>query len=72
LESEGHLKISDFGASAIKSDNVDELLKCHGTVDGPIQFMAPEMELGELYDFKSDIYNGFNKKYFFYYTILLK
>ena len=55
LDSEGHLKISDFGVSAIKSDNVDELLKCHGTVAGPIQFMAPEMALGEFYDFKSDI-----------------
>ena len=56
LDSEGHLKISDFGVSAIKSDNVDELLKCHGTVAGPIQFMAPEMALGDMYDFKSDIY----------------
>ena len=56
LDSEGHLKISDFGVSAIKSDEVDDLLKCHGTVAGPIQFMAPEMCLGDTYDFKSDIY----------------
>ena len=56
LDSEGHLKISDFGVSAIKSDEVDDLLKCHGTVAGPIQFMAPEMCLGDAYDFKSDIY----------------
>ena len=56
LDSEGHLKISDFGVSAIKSDEVDDLLKCHGTVAGPIQFMAPEMCLGDQYDFKSDIY----------------
>ena len=47
LDSEGHLKISDFGVSAIKSDEVDDLLKCHGTVAGPIQFMAPEMCLGD-------------------------
>ena len=56
LDSEGHLKISDFGVSAIKSDDADELVKCHGTVAGPIQFMAPEMALGDIYDFKSDIY----------------
>ena len=56
LDSEGHLKISDFGVSAIKSDEVDDLLKCHGTVAGPIQFMAPEMCIGDAYDFKSDIY----------------
>ena len=56
LDSEGHLKISDFGVSAIKSDEVDDLLKCHGTVAGPIQFMAPEMCIGDSYDFKSDIY----------------
>ena len=51
-----NLKISDFGVSAIKSDEVDDLLKCHGTVAGPIQFMAPEMCIGGAYDFKSDIY----------------
>ena len=56
LDSEGHLKISDFGVSAIKSDEVEDLLKCHGTVAGPIQFMAPEMCFGDAYDFKSDIY----------------
>ena len=56
LDSEGHLKISDFGVSAIKSDEVDDLLKCHGTVAGPIQFMAPEMCIGDAYDFKSDLY----------------
>jgi serine/threonine protein kinase len=56
LDSEGRLKISDFGVSAIQSDNVDEALKCHYTVAGPIQFMAPEVALGDIYDFKSDIY----------------
>ena len=56
LDSEGHLKISDFGVSAIKSEDVDDLLKCHGTVAGPIQFMAPEVAIGDMYDFKSDLY----------------
>ena len=56
LDFEGRLKISDFGVSAIKNENAEELLKCHGTVAGPIQFMAPEMALGGSYDFKSDIY----------------
>ena len=52
----GHLKISDFGVSAIKSEEVEDLIKCHDTVAGPIQFMSPEMALGGSYDFKSDIY----------------
>ena len=56
LDSKGCLKISDFGVSAIESENVDDLLKCHGTVAGPIQFMSPEMAFGDFYDFKSDIY----------------
>ena len=56
LDLEGRLKISDFGVSAIKSEEVEELVKCHGTVAGPIQFMAPEMCFGGTYDFKSDIY----------------
>ena len=56
LDTKGRLKISDFGVSAIQSENVEEGLKCHFTVAGPIQFMAPEVALGEIYDFKSDIY----------------
>ena len=56
LDLEGRLKISDFGVSAIKSEEVEELVKCHGTVAGPIQFMSPEMCFGGTYDFKSDIY----------------
>ena len=56
LNSDGRLKISDFGVSAIDSEEVEDLIKCHGTVAGPIQFMAPEMALGGTYDFKSDIY----------------
>ena len=56
LDKEGNLKISDFGISAIKSENVEELLKCHGTVAGPIQFMSPEMAQGINYDYKSDLY----------------
>ena len=55
LDLDGNLKISDFGVSAIKSEAVEELLKCHNTIAGPIQFMSPEM-LGGTYDFKSDIY----------------
>ena len=56
LDSDGNLKISDFGVSAIKSEEVEDLVKCHGTMAGPIDFMAPEMALGGSYDFKSDIY----------------
>ena len=56
LDSEGNLKISDFGISAVKSENADSLLKFHNTLLGPIQFMAPEVGLGMKYDFKSDIY----------------
>ena len=56
IDLEGHLKITDFGVSAINREDVDEILKCHGTVTGPINFMAPEMALGAYYDFKSDIY----------------
>ena len=55
LDSEGNLKISDFGVSAIKSEEVEDLVRCHGTVAGPINFMSPEMALGGTYDFKSDI-----------------
>ena len=56
LDADGNLKISDFGVSAIKSEQVEDLVKCHGTIAGPISFMSPEMALGGSYDFKSDIY----------------
>ena len=56
LDMNGNLKITDFGLSAIISDEVDENIKCHGTVAGAIQFMAPEVALGKKYDFKSDLY----------------
>ena len=56
LDLDGNLKISDFGVSAIKSENVENLLKCHNSIQGPIQFMAPEVGIGIEYDFKSDIY----------------
>ena len=56
IDFEGNLKISDFGVSAIDSEDVDTLVKCHNTIKGPIQFMAPEVALGMKYDFKSDIY----------------
>ena len=56
LDFEGRLKISDFGVSAIKSEEVEDLVRCHGSVAGPIDFMSPEMALGGSYDFKSDIY----------------
>ena len=56
LDADGNLKISDFGVSAINSDEVEDLVKCHGTIAGPIGFMSPEMVIGGSYDFKSDIY----------------
>ena len=56
LDMNGNLKISDFGLSAIISDDADENVKCHGTMAGAIPFMAPEVALGQKYDFKSDLY----------------
>ena len=56
LDFDGNIKISDFGISAINKENAEDLLKCHGTMIGPIQFMSPEMGLRQTYDFKSDIY----------------
>jgi len=56
LDMNGNLKITDFGLSAIISEDADENIKCHGTVAGAIQFMAPEVALGKIYDFKSDLY----------------
>ena len=56
LDYDGNLKISDFGISAINSESAEDLLKCHNTMTGPIQFMSPEMGLRLNYDFKSDIY----------------
>ena len=56
LDYEDNLKISDFGVSAIRSEEVEDSLRCHNTVAGAIQFMSPEMAIGGNYDFKSDIY----------------
>ena len=56
LDMNGNLKISDFGLSAIISEEADENVKCHNTVTGAIQFMAPEVAMGKKYDFKSDLY----------------
>jgi serine/threonine protein kinase len=56
LDMNGNLKISDFGLSAIISEEADEIVKCHNTVAGAIQFMAPEVAMGKKYDFKSDLY----------------
>ena len=56
LDKENGLKISDFGISAVNKKNVEDLIKFHGTVIGPIQFMAKEVAEGKEYDFKSDIY----------------
>ena len=55
LDKNGDLKISDFGLSAINSEEADENLKCHGTMAGAIQFMAPEVAARKKYDFKSDL-----------------
>ena len=56
FDKDGNIKISDFGVSAVNKEDVDDLIKCHGTCAGPIQFMAPEMADGGTYEFKSDIY----------------
>ena len=56
LDKNGDLIITDFGLSAINSENADENVKCHGTIAGAIQFMAPEVAEGKKYDFKSDLY----------------
>ena len=56
IDLDGNVKISDFGLSAIDSEDADESVKCHRTLAGAIAFMAPEMASREGYDFKSDIY----------------
>ena len=56
MDKESNLKISDFGISAINKEDVDDMLKFHGTLVGPLQFLAPEMINGGNYEFKSDIY----------------
>ena len=56
LDKDDGLKISDFGISAVKKDDVDDSIKCHNSCIGPIKFMAPELATGNKYDFKSDIY----------------
>ena len=56
FDKEGNVKISDFGISAINNSEADDILRCHGTRIGPVQFMAPEMINGGNYGFKSDIY----------------
>ena len=56
LDMNGYLKISDFGLSAIISEEADENVKFHNTVAEAIQFMATEVAMGKKYDFKSDLY----------------
>jgi len=56
LDINGNLKISDFGLSAINCENANEYLKCHGTIAGAVEFMAPEVAMRKNYDFKSDLY----------------
>ena len=56
MDKENNIKISDFGISAINKEDVDDMLKFHGTLVGPLQFIAPEMINGGTYEFKSDIY----------------
>ena len=56
IDLEGKVKISDFGLSAMDSEDAEDIVKCHGTVAGAICFRAPEMSKGEGYDFRSDIY----------------
>ena len=56
FDKEYNIKISDFGVSAVNRNDADELIKCHGTCIGPIDFMAPEMANGGTYEFKSDVY----------------
>ena len=56
IDKEHNVKISDFGVSAINKEDVDDILRCHGTRKGPLQFMAPEMVNGGTFEFKSDIY----------------
>ena len=56
LDFEGNLKISDFGISAVISEEAEDSIKCHGTTIGPLSFMSPEMSQNQEYGFKSDIY----------------
>ena len=56
FDKDNKVKITDFGISAMNKEDVDDILRCHGTLIGPTQFMAPEMVNGGTYEFKSDIY----------------
>ena len=56
-------KISDFGISALfRDDNlynqdIDDILFCNNTRQGRIDFVCPEMEEGNAYDYGADIYS---------------
>ena len=57
------IKIADFGISALYNDNnpenknKDEILFCHCAKVGRRDYICPEMEKGDVYDYKADIYS---------------
>ena len=56
LDKSGHLKISDFGISAIDGFSIEETLRLNPKHIGPKNFIAPEVFKTKKPDYKSDIY----------------
>ena len=51
-----HVKITDFGISAINRDDINDTVRFHNSAMGPILFMAPEIGKEETYSFKVDVW----------------
>ena len=56
ITDDNHVKITDFGISAINKDDVNDTVRFHNSAMGPILFMAPEIGGEEPYTFKIDVW----------------
>lgn len=57
LDKDNVLKISDFGVSAIDSNDVDDFIKFKKRIgEGPFRYLAPEVIDKKPYDFKNDLF----------------